>query len=191
MTLHFIRAARLREKLVAGIVTPQEQAAYMAGSFAVWLLPGYLFVIPTPSGITAAWFYGLWFYELAMLLLISIAGTFYCLSKCQTKPSINFLIDFSCLYFPISLTTIVVAWSVFHLFATGLPFVLTRLTFESEPSAWLLMITSARFFDLLRFLTLVGTNFVVFWRLAKHMHVASMARAAPNLAIQPTANGGS
>lgn len=59
MTLHWLSPTNLGAKLAAGQVGAREQALYLAGSFVVWLLPGYLFIIPSRWPDDPVWFYGL------------------------------------------------------------------------------------------------------------------------------------
>jgi hypothetical protein len=170
VTLHWLSPTNLGAKLAAGRVTAREQALYLAGSFVVWLLPGYLFIIPARWPDDPAWFYGLWFYELAMLVLISVAGTLYCLDKCRVDPRRNFLVDFSCLYFPVSLTTLVVTWAIFYvLVALRRPWLAFLVVAFERPPMLLSNLASGRFFEILVFLAIVGANFAVFYRIGRHM----------------------
>jgi hypothetical protein len=182
MTIHFFSAKKLRARLALGAVGAREQAFYLAGSFIVWIVPAYLFVAPPPSSIEQTWFYGMWFYEFALLVLIYAAGTYFCLAKCHVDPKRHFMIDFGCLYLPVSVTTLLVTWLLFHLIATLLPWTLIRLSFDDEPTQWFLLLTSARFFDLVRFLAVVGAAFAVFYRIGRHMAHVAEARASANSA---------
>jgi len=57
---------------------------------------------------------------------------FYCLARCRVAPKTNFLIDFGCLYAPVSVTTLLIAWGIFHVYASLIPWSLQGLTFESQ-----------------------------------------------------------
>jgi hypothetical protein len=185
MTLHWLSAANLGAKLAAGHVSAREQAYYLAGSFVVWLLPGYLFIIPSRGPDDTAWFYGLWFYELAMMALISVAGTLYCLDKCRVDPRRNFLVDFSCLYLPVSVTTLTVTWTIFYLLlALRRPWLGLLLFVFERPPAFLSNLASGRFFELLAFFGIVGANFAIFYRIGRHMARVSELRSG---AVSPTA----
>jgi hypothetical protein len=191
MTLHWLSAANLDADLAAGRVGARAQAFYLAGSFVVWLLPGYLFIIPSPRMVDPSWFFAMWLYEFAMMVLVSIAGTYYCLGKCRVDPRRNFLVDFSCLYLPVSVTTLVVTWSVFHgLLALRGPWLDLLLRLYERPPAVLSSLASVRFFETLRFLAIVGSNFAVFYRIGRHMaRVARMRQsgAAPSDAARRAA----
>jgi hypothetical protein len=186
MTLHLLSAERLGKRLGAGEVSPQEQAFYLSASFILWLLPGYLLL--TPPVDVHAWPipFGLWFYEAGTLVVMYVIGVLYCLARCHVEPKKNFLIDFSCLYAPISLTTLVVVWGIFHIYASLIPNLLQRVSFDS-PSRLLDFIYSARLFDLMRFLAVVGATFLVLVRVGNHMELVSRLRLSANPTVDPDA----
>lgn len=186
MTLHLLSAARLGKRLSAGQVSPQEQAFYLSASFILWLLPGYLLIVPIPNAQVWSIPFGLWFYEAGTLILIYVVGVLYCLERCHVEPKKHFLIDFSCLYAPISLTTLVVVWGIFHVYASLMPIWLQKLSFDSPPRLLELMY-SARFFDLMRFLTIVGGTFLVLIRIGNHMERVSRLRLSANPTVDADA----
>jgi hypothetical protein len=186
MTLHLISAQRLGNRLSAGTVSPQEQAIYLSASFILWLLPGYFLLVPPPNPQAWSIPLGLWFYELGALVLIYVIGVQYCLGRCRVEPRKNFLIDFSCLYAPISLTTLVAAWGAFHVYASLIPGWLQWVSFP-EPPRFFELLYSARFFDLMRFLATVGATFFTLIRIGNHMERISRMRLSANPALNPDA----
>lgn len=179
MALHLVRATTLGNELAGHEVSSREQALYVSASFVLWLLPGYLFIMPPPN--PSAWSVPLsvWFYEAFALLLIYIFGVLYCLGKCRVKPERNFLIDFSCLYTPISISTLIFVWGAFHLYASLVPWWLKTLSFDGRPHL-LEFLYSARFFDLMRFFAVVGGAFIIFVRIGLHMERISRLRLSAN-----------
>jgi hypothetical protein len=169
VTVHWLSASNLDAKLAAGRVTAREQALYLIGGF----------IMPSPAAEDPKWFFGMWLYELAMMVLVTVAGVLYCLGKCHVDPKRNFLVDFSCLYLPVSVTTLVVAWGAFHaLAALRGPWLELLLRFSDRPPQSLSNLASVRFFDLLRFLAIVGSNFAVFYRIGRHMgRIAELRQA--------------
>ena len=180
-------ALSLGALLDPGTVTAQEQAFYLAGGFVLWLSHAYLYIDPGLQGRDPWWFYSMWFYEFALLIVISVAGVMYCLGKARIEPSRHFLIDFSCLYFPISLTTLVVVWALFWAINLGrLPVILwwiDHLPLDRELSRWPLMFDS-RFSDLIRFLAVVVCNFVVFYRIGRHIGRIAQLRESANPTVE-------
>ena len=186
MTLHMLSAERLGKRLSAGEVSPQEQAFYLSSSFILWLLPTYLLIVPATN--VQAWSipFGLWFYEAGALVLIYVFGVPYCLARCHVEPKRNFLIDFSCLYTPISLTTLVVVWGIFYVYASLIPVWLQELSFDSPPR-FLELIYSARFIDLMRFFAIVGGTSLVLIRIGNHMERVSRIRLSADHALNADA----
>jgi hypothetical protein len=178
MALHLLSARRLADKLAAGKVSPQEQASYLAISFLLWVLPGYFFVVPQHT--FGAWSipFGLWFYEALALGIVSVGGTFYCLKRCHVEPQRHFLVDFSCLYAPVSLTTLVVVYGLFHIYASLVPWLLRGMTFDMDSPFQ--GIYSPRSYDLLRYAAVVGTWFVIFVRIGSHLQRISNLRLDHN-----------
>src|SRR5262245_43743873 len=132
MPIHLISAKRLGEDLAAGRVTPQQQAMYLALSFFVWIVPSYLFLIPNPATAESSFFWWIWLLELFLLLVLYVTGISFCLGKCSIEPGKNFLVDFTCLSVPVTLTTLLVAWGVFHLLTTAPAWMLLRGSFDAD-----------------------------------------------------------
>lgn len=160
MALHFLRTSRVVEDLAARNVSPGEQAGYLVISFLAWTVPFYLYLIPAPRAEDprlAAW---LWLIEFVLVVAIFIGGVHYCLRRCRVDPKANFLIDFSCLYAPVALSTSIILWTAFHAVAWLLP--------------WF---SSATAYDVLRLVFYLAATLVIFWRVGRHMERLSGMRA--------------
>ena len=159
--IHFFRTSRVVNDLAAGKVSPHEQAGYLVISFLAWTVPFYLYLIPAPRAEDprfAAW---MWLAEFVLVVAIFIGGVYYCLRKCRVEPRANFLVDFSCLYAPVALTTSIVIWVVFH----GV--------------AMLPWFASAYAYDTLRLVFYLAATLVIFWRVGEHMErLSGMRRPA-------------
>ena len=103
MRLHLFNAARLTRELAAGEVGPRQQAAYIAASFVAWLLPPYFGIYGGPWVTNEPFAFSYHWTEFSMLVLANVVGVFYCLSQCRTDPARHFVIDFTCLYTPVSI----------------------------------------------------------------------------------------
>jgi hypothetical protein len=184
MSLHVLSARRLGDQLSSGAVSPKEQAFYLSAGFILWLVPGYLFIVPPPN--VRVWLlpFGLWFYEGLVLVMIYVFGVLYCLARCHVEPKKNFLIDFSCLFAPISFTTLVMVWGLFHMYASFIPWWLQGQTFDSTPPKWLEFIYSTRIMDLMRFFAVVGTSFFILVRIGNHMERISGLRMSANHTVE-------
>lgn len=191
--MHWLSARQLASSLACGAVSAREQALYVVVTSVVWLLVTYLPIMQAPDfvaksvpyGPLDSWPYGpfgLWAYELVLLILISVFGIFYCLAKCRVEPHRNFLIDFSCLSTPVTITTLIVVWGVFHIYASLLPWWM-EFQNSSSPPGWHY---SLRFLNLVRYFAVVATSFLIFYRVGNHIERVSSLRKSANSVVQGT-----
>jgi cation transport ATPase len=187
MTIRLIDAARLGHDLAAGRVTAREQSLYLVVSFLIWVVPAYLFLFSWPRTNEAQFFWWIWLIELGFIVLFYVTGVSFCLRKCRVDPKKNFLVDFSCLYAPISLTTLIGVWGGFHLLTTGILWLISGMTFEQDPVRWFPWLGSARVYDVLRMFASVAAVFIVFLRIGEHMSRISTLRESANSRLQSDA----
>lgn len=167
-------------------VSPREQAAYLVVSFLVWTIPFYLYLIPNPRGDDPTFFRWIWLLEFFFVTLIYVTGINYCLRQCRVHPKKHFLVDFSCLYAPVALTTFLVVWGGFHLLTT-VPLLVLRAPEAWHDVLWLFpWLYSSNAYDFLRLIAYVGTMFVIFLRVGEWMSYTSSARESANNLLQPT-----
>jgi hypothetical protein len=162
VAFHLFRTSRVVDDLAARAVAPREQAGYLVISFLAWTVPFYLYLIPSPVADDPMFLGWMWLIEFFLVVAIFVTGVYYCLRKCRVDPRANFLIDFSCLYAPVALTTSILIWIAFHLLVT-LP-------------AWMGVLSSAYVYDVLRLLFYLAAILVIFWRVGKHMERLSALR---------------
>ncbi len=166
MTIRLISAKGVGDDLAAGRITAKEQSLYLTASFLIWIVPAYLFLFPAPRTNDPQFFWGVWLIELAFLIVACVAGIGFCLRRCRVDPARHFLVDFSCLNAPISLTTLTLVWGAFHL--------LTEIVFPLLSGIpWL---ASSRAYDVIRLFASAGAVFVVFLRIGTHMNRVSLIR---------------
>jgi hypothetical protein len=183
MTIRLISAKRVGDDLAAGRITAGEQSLYLIASFLIWIIPAYLFLFPAPQTKDPEFFWGVWLIELALLVLFCIVGIGFCLRQCRVDPTRHFLVDFSCLNAPISLTTLTIVWAVFYLLTAGVFWLASAMTSEQDPSrfAWL---ASSRVYDVFRVFASAGAVFIVFLRIGKHMKRVSLLRESANYTVE-------
>ena len=176
MPMHLISARRLADDLAADRVSDREQSLYLAASFVIGGVFTYSFIVPPHATVDRFFFFGIWAYEFAVYLLIYLAGVPYCLRQCRVNPRRNFLIDFSCLYAPVCLTTLVVVWAVFYLYTQGVLGVVSSLSFNEPPSTAIRFLYHTRVLDVLRALTIVGTPLIILLRIGSWLSYVSDRR---------------
>lgn len=167
MAIRLISAKGVDDDLAAGRITAREQSLYLIASFLIWIIPAYLFLFPTPRTDDFHFFWAVWLIELAFLVLFCVVGIGFCLGKCRVDPTRHFLVDFSCLNAPISLTTLTIVWGGFYILTEPV-FALLSGTFP-----WL---TSSRAYDIVRMIASAGAVFIVFLRIGRHMNRVSLIR---------------
>ncbi len=160
MAVRLISAKAAGDDLAAGRIGAGDQSLYLTASFLIWMVPAYLFLFPAPRTIDPEFFWGIWLAELALLVLFCIVGIGYCLRNCRVDPGRNFLVDFSCLNAPVSLTTLLVVWGGFHLLT----------------APWFPWLESPRAYDIVRLLASISAVFIVFLRIGRHMNRVSLLR---------------
>jgi hypothetical protein len=182
MTIRLISAKRVGDDLAAGRITAGEQSLYLTASFLIWIIPAYLFLFPAPQTVDPEFFWGVWLIELALLVLFCIVGIGFCFRQCRVDPTRHFLVDFSCLNAPISLTTLTIVWAVFYLLTAGVSLA-SAMTSEQDPSrfAWL---ASSRVYDVLRMFASAGAVLIVFLRIGNHMNRVSLLRESANYTVE-------
>lgn len=178
MTIRLFSAKQVGDDLAAGRVTAEEQSLYLTASFLIWMIPAYLFLFPAPRTNDPEFFWAIWLIELAFLVLFCIVGIGFCLRKCRVDPTRHFLVDFSCLNAPVSLTTLTIVWGGFYLLTEGVFSLLGAMTSQQEPSPWFQSLTSSRAYDVIRMFASAGAVFLVFLRIGKHMNRVSVLRGA-------------
>jgi hypothetical protein len=186
--IHIFSAKKLAEDLAAGRVSAQEQALYLALSFCVWSVVSYLYVVPPPlaEGRIFWWF---WLMEFFFVVLFTITGVLFCLRKCRVEPKKNFLIFFSCLYLPVSLSTFAIVWGGFHL-VTTVPWTLVGYGMLPAWFADLPWLTSLPTYDVLRFFLYIGTIFAIFLRTGEHIERIADLQESANSGVQATPASG-
>lgn len=168
MRLHLLNARRLAEDLAAGRVKSHEQAAYLAISFIAWLFPYYLGFAVSPTSFPDAFATALYWSEFAMLVLINWFGLFHCLRQCRIDPSRHFMIDFGCLYAPVTIVVMAGTWALFHAAMWGVP----RMLHNVHDAGYLYL----RAFDTLRYITIVGQMFLIYAVVGHYMRRAAQLR---------------
>ena len=190
MAIRLISAKKVGDDLAAGRITAGEQSLYLTASFLIWMIPAYLFLFPAPRTNDPEFFWGIWLIELAFLVLFCIAGIGFCLRKCRVDPTRHFLVDFSCLNAPISLTTLTIVWAGFYVLTEGVFSLLSAMTSEQDPSRWSQWLASSRAYDVIRMFASAGAVFIVFLRIGKHMSRVSSLRESGNYTVERNARKG-
>lgn len=157
-------------------MSPRDQARYLIIGFLAWTLPVYLYLVPSPVADDPRFQGWMWLIEFFLVVAIFVTGVNYCLRKCRVDPRANFLVDFSCLYSPVAVTTSVVIWGAFHILTTLPAWLAARAGSGYGSLGALPWLSSAYAYDVLRLLFYVASILVIFWRVGEHMERLSGLR---------------
>ena len=109
MRLHLVNAKALAGELARGEVDPEAQAHYL------WI--GFVFfnvIYYAGLAITIA---PLWslpsFFEAVAAIAINIFGVFQSFEAAGGRANRSFLVEFTCLYVPVTITTLVAVWALY------------------------------------------------------------------------------
>lgn len=83
----------------------------------------------------------------------------------------SFLIDFTCLSVPVSITTPLGVWGLYWVIRIGFFNLLTALSESHFQFARNLMMIGADFFGLLVFVAIVSIQVIVFWRIVRLLRI--------------------
>lgn len=175
MALHLLSARRLAEDLAAERVSARDQAIYLAVSGVLWLIPGYFYISRWPLSQDQPFAAAYWWIEFAMLALVNVAGTFYCLHQCRRDPQRHFMIDFGCLYTPVAIACLVATWAAFYAALWALPHVVDAMTDKGDTRGFRHLY--ARLHDVLLYLVMVGQLFAIYWGVGRYMRRAAELRS--------------
>lgn len=182
MALHLFRTSKVASDLAAGSVSPSEQAGYLIVSFLAWTLPFYLYIIPSPVSVDPAFSSWMWLIEFVLVVAIFVTGVRYCLRRCRVDARTNFIVDFSCLYSPVAVTTSIVIWGTFHLLTTLPAWMAMRGGSGDATVRALPWLASANVYDVVRLVFFVAATLVIFWRVGEHMERLSVSRQSARAA---------
>jgi hypothetical protein len=175
MAFHLFRASKVAEDLAADAVAPRAQAAYLIVSFLAWSVPFYLYLIPSPAAQDPMFLGWMWIIEAVLVIVVFVIGVNYCLRRCRVDARRHFLIDFSCLYAPVAVTTSIVIWGLFHLVVTLPIWMAARGASRLGALPW---VSSANVYDVVRLAFYVAAILVIFWRVGAHMERISALRSS-------------
>jgi hypothetical protein len=162
MPIRLFNAKCLANELHRNEVSSRERGYYLAASFL-------MFVVFNYSGLTSAnplWSW-LSIYEAVVVAAITVVGFAKVYEAAGGDSNSDFVVEFSCLYVPVSITTILVVWGVYW----GVTFGFRETIMALADSHLQIVVNLSRiggnFFDLLTFLAVALVQAVTFYRIAK------------------------
>jgi hypothetical protein len=161
--MHLFRTAPLVQQLGARQVSPQQQAEYLLTSFVVFSLFSYAAIVVPSAGPWTA----ISLLEGVAVVVVTMVGVVKAFDFSGGKNNPDFVADFTCLYVPVSITTLLAFWGDYWLVVLGFRGAITSPSFINSQFAINL---ASLGFDPFTFLALagnVGVPAVTYYRIAK------------------------
>lgn len=167
MPIRLFNAKRLAEELSRNEVSSRERGYYLATSFL-------MFVVFSYSGLMSANPLWSWLsvYEAVVVAVITVVGFAKVYEAAGGDSNSDFVVEFSCLYVPVSVTTILVVWSVYWGITLGFRETIMALADSHLQIAVNLSRIGGNFFGLLTFLAVALVQAVTFYRITKLFEIA-------------------
>lgn len=172
MKIRLLNAKRLAEELERNEVSPKTKGYYLLASFL-------LFVIIYYSGLPASnplWSW-LSIYEAVAVCVITIIGVAQCYVAAGGDENPNFVVEFTCLYVPVSITTNLAIWPAYWAITIGFRKSISALTESHFQIAANLARIGGDFFGLFTFIAVALVQFVTFYRISKLFNVICNQRS--------------
>lgn len=161
MTIQLLSAKKVAKSIANNSISPKEKYNYLLASFLLFI-PFYY------SGFV--WFNPLWswlsIYEAFVIGLITIIGlneTY----KASGERNEHYITEFTCLYVPVSITTITAVWVSYWAISYAFRESLINLSSSRLEIAVKLSHIGADFFELLAFLGAVLVPLITFYRIKR------------------------
>ncbi len=161
MKLHLFNAHAVARELAASDVEPELQAQYLLAGLIVYTVASYSGLVVNMAP--------LWSFpsllEGAALVVVNLLGISQVFDAAGGRKSRRFLVDFTCLYVPVSVTSLLAVWGGFWAVRTALWETLYAQTASGSQFARNLAFIGTDVLGLLGFLCSVGSQALVYYRL--------------------------
>jgi hypothetical protein len=162
MAIHLFNARRLARELSLNQVGPRDRGYYLLASFLMFTLfyySGLMYANPLWSALSI--------YEGVVITLITFFGLAKAYEAAGGDENRDFVVQFTCLYVPVSITTILVVWPLF--WGTTIIFreSIKALSGSHLQFAINLSRIGGDFFGVLTFLAAVAVQGVTFYRITR------------------------
>jgi hypothetical protein len=170
--MHLFRARPLIAPLASGALSAEQRAHYLLASFLIFNLAYYSGFVA--SG-TAPWTFP-YIAEALAVILINIVGIVATFDAAGGKANKQFITDFTCLFVPVSVTTLLVFWGAYWALRVVFREAVMGLAESNMQFAMNLANLGFDGFALLAFIATVGSLAVTYIRLSKLLRAVRTER---------------
>lgn len=165
MNFHLFSAKDLSVKLARNEIAAEQQAIYLIVSFLVFIVASYSGLVATSAAI--------WtlpsLLEFLALVAVTILGISHAFNSAGGRESNSFLVDFSCLYVPVSVTTVLTVWGVYWAIRFGFRELLVSMSESNFQFARNLWLIGSDFVGLITFAATVSIQAITYSRVSGHL----------------------
>ena len=163
--MHFWRTAPLVEKLARDELTAEQRAQYLLAGLLVYVFATYSGLM---AGGTVRWTPP-YIAEALLYLAITTLGVVKAFDASGGSKNPRFIVDFTCLYVPVSVSTVVSVWTIYWVLRFGYDNYILALTESRFQLAINLSHLGMDVFVFLSFAAVLGVQVVTFARLVSLM----------------------
>jgi len=171
--MHLFRTKPLVQQLARGELSATKKAHYLLASFLMFILAynsGFVPGSPPPWTVPSL-------LETAAVALITIIGIVKCFDAAGGEDSSDFVAMFTCLYVPVTITTLIVVWSIFWGISFGFREALIALSESRMQLAVNLSRLGTDLFGFLGFAAVVTVQIATYYRVAGALKGVRLARS--------------
>ena len=171
MTIHIFNARKVADDISKNVISPKEKSYYLLGTFLLFIpfyYSGFVYTNPLWSWLSI--------YEAFVVTFITIVGLNKTYEAAGADSNQNFVTEFTCLYVPVSITTISLVWLSYWGIGYAFRESLIKLSSSHLEIAVKLSNIGSNLFGLLIFLASVLIPFITFYRIKKLFHVIQRNR---------------
>jgi hypothetical protein len=185
MPIRLLNARRLAEELGRGDVSSRTKGYYLFAGFVLWL-------VINATGFTTA--SPLWSWmsviETAALLLITVLGFSYAYDAAGGDENPDFVAQFTCLYVPVSITTVLAVWAAYWAVRFGFRESIVAISESRMAFAISLGRIGSSLFGALVMLAVLLVQAITLYRITKLLRIMRSQRSAVNSLQQATPASG-
>ena len=160
--IRLFNAKRLAEELRRKQVGPKAKGYYLVAGFIALTFFYYSNLMSSNPPWTL-----LSIYEGLAAIVVMIVGFAKCHDAAGGDENPDFVVEFTCLYTPVSITTILAVWGVYWVAVLGFREYILGLSNSHLPFAQDLLRFGTNFFGLITFLAVIAVQLVTFYRIVK------------------------
>ena len=173
MAMRLFNARKLALELAEGSVSNRAKGHYLFAGFALWLLinvTGFASMSPLWTWMSLV--------EVAALLIVTLLGLQSAYDAAGGDDNPDFVVQFTCLYVPVSITTTLFFWGIYWGVVTGFREAITAVSESRMQFAINLGRIGSSVFGALVVLTSVVVQAVTFYRVTRLLALVRRGNAA-------------